>query len=44
MRRIFLNLIGVKGDKSGEQLVSDALCALTKQNQLGKKDGKYVSA
>ena len=39
-----LNLIGVKGDKSGEQSVSNALSALTKQNQLGKKDGKYVLA
>jgi hypothetical protein len=37
-----LNLIGVKGNKSGEQSVSNALSALTKQNQLGKKDGKYV--
>lgn len=37
-----LNLIGVKGDKSGEQSVSNALSALTKQNQLGKKDKKYV--
>jgi hypothetical protein len=39
-----LNLVGVKGDKSGEQSVSNALSALTKQNQLGKKDGKYVPA
>jgi hypothetical protein len=37
-----LNLIGVKGDKSGEQSVSNALSALTKQNQLGKQDGKYI--
>jgi hypothetical protein len=37
-----LNLMGVKGEKSGEQSVSNALSALTKQNQLGKKDGKYV--
>ena len=37
-----LNLIGVKGDKSGEQSVSNALSSLTKQNQLGKKDKKYV--
>mgnify|MGYP006199914107 CR=1 FL=1 len=37
-----LNLIGVKSDKSGEQSVSNALSALTKQNQLGKKDWKYV--
>ena len=39
-----LNLIGAKGDKSGEQSVSNALSALMKQNQLGKKDGKYVPA
>jgi hypothetical protein len=39
-----LNLIGVKGDKSGEQSVTNALSALTKQNQLGKNDGKYVPA
>ena len=39
-----LNLIGVKSDKSGEQSVSNALSALTKQNQLGKKDKKYVPA
>jgi hypothetical protein len=39
-----LNLIGVKGDKSGEQSVSNALSALMKQNQLGKSDGKYVPA
>lgn len=39
-----LNLMGVKGDKSGEQSVSNALSALTKQNQLGKKHGKYVPA
>ena len=39
-----LNLICVKGDKSGEQSVSNALSALTKQNQLGKKERKYVPA
>ena len=39
-----LNLIGVKGDKSGEQSVSNALSALSKQNQLGKKGKKYVPA
>jgi hypothetical protein len=39
-----LNLIGVMGHKSGEQSVTNALSALTKQNQLGKKDGKYVPA
>jgi Fe2+ or Zn2+ uptake regulation protein len=39
-----LNVMGVKGDKSGEQSVSNALSALTKQSELGKKDGKYVPA
>jgi hypothetical protein len=39
-----LNLMGVKGDKSGEQSVSNALMALTKQNQLGRREGKYVPA
>jgi hypothetical protein len=39
-----LNLMGVKGNKSGEQSVSNALLALTKQNQLGRREGKYVPA
>lgn len=39
-----LNLMGVKGDKSGEQSISNALSALTKQNELGKREGKYMSA
>ena len=39
-----LNLMGVKGDKSSEQSVSNALSALMKQSQLVKKDKKYVSA
>jgi hypothetical protein len=39
-----LNLMGVKGNKSGEQSVSNALMALTKQNQLGRREGKYVPA
>lgn len=39
-----LNLMGAKGNKSAEQSVSNALSALTKQNQLGKRDGKYVPA
>jgi hypothetical protein len=36
--------MGVKGDKSGEQSVSNALTELMKQNQLGRKNGKYVPA
>jgi hypothetical protein len=39
-----LTLMGVKGNKSGEQSVSNALLALTKQNQLGRREGKYVPA
>jgi hypothetical protein len=39
-----LNLMGVKGNKSGEQSVSNALMVLTKQNQLGRREGKYVAA
>jgi hypothetical protein len=39
-----LNLMGVKGNKSGEQSVSNALSALTKQSQLGRREGKYVPA
>jgi len=36
--------LGGKGDKSAEQSISNALSALKKQNKLGSKDGKYVSA
>jgi hypothetical protein len=39
-----LNLMGVKGDKAGEQSVSNALSALTKQQQLSRREGKYVPA
>jgi alkylation response protein AidB-like acyl-CoA dehydrogenase len=39
-----LNLMGVKGNKSGEQSVSNALMALAKQTQLGRREGKYVPA
>jgi hypothetical protein len=39
-----LELMGVKGDKSGEQSVSNALSALSKQNQLGRRERKYVVA
>ena len=37
-----LILMGVKGNKSGEQSVSNALSALTKHDQLGRREGKYV--
>ncbi len=36
--------MGLKGDKSGEMSVSNALTALTKANQVSRRDGKYVTA
>jgi hypothetical protein len=39
-----LEKMGLKGDKSGEMSVSNALTALTKSNQVARRDGKYVSA
>lgn len=39
-----LGKMGLKGDKSGEMSVSNALTALTKSNQVTRRDGKYVSA
>lgn len=38
-----LEKLGVKGDKSAEQSVSNALTALKKQNLLASKDRKYVA-
>ncbi|HEX3860655.1 MAG TPA: hypothetical protein VHY35_03085 [Stellaceae bacterium] len=38
-----LERMGLKGDKSGEMSVSNALTALTKSNQVARRDGKYVS-
>ncbi len=43
-RAEILNLTGVKGDKLGEQSVSNALSALTRQNRLGRREGKYIAA
>lgn len=34
--------LGLKGDKSGEMSVSNALTALTKGGQIARRDGKYV--
>lgn len=34
----------LKGDKSGEMSVSNALTALTKSQQVARRDGKYVIA
>ena len=39
-----LEKMGLKGDKAGEMSVSDALIALTKNNQLMRRDGKYHAA
>jgi hypothetical protein len=39
-----LSALGVKGDKSAEQSVSNALTALKKQNLVVSKDRKYVAA
>jgi hypothetical protein len=37
-----LEKLGLKGNKSGEMSVSNALTALTKANQVVRKDGKYI--
>ena len=39
-----LERIGLKGDKSGEMSVSNALTALTKSNQVRREGGKYRAA
>jgi len=39
-----LQAMGLKGNKSGEQSVSNALSALKKANKVTAKDGKYVAA
>jgi DNA-binding transcriptional ArsR family regulator len=36
--------LGVKGDKSGEQSVSNALSALKKSEKVNSREGKYVPA
>jgi len=36
--------MGLKGDKSGEMSVSNALSALSKANKIARREGKYVSA
>jgi len=38
-----LERMGLKGDKSGEMSVSNALTALTKANQITRQDGRYVA-
>src|SRR3569833_2146831 len=39
-----LERMGLKGDKSGEMSVSNALSALTKSNQVHRDGGKYRAA
>ena len=39
-----LDRMRLKGDKSGEMSVSNALTALTKANQVTRRDGRYVAA
>ena len=39
-----LERMGIKGNKSGEMSVSNALTALTKSNQVARRDRKYVAA
>ena len=36
--------MGLKGDKSGEMSISNALTALTKGNQVRREGGKYRRA
>jgi hypothetical protein len=39
-----LERMGLKGDKSGEMSVSNALTALTKRNEVRREAGKYRAA
>lgn len=39
-----LETLGLKGNRSGEMSVSNALTALTKGNQVVRKDGKYITS
>ncbi len=39
-----LERMGLKGDKSGEMSVSNALTALTKRNEVRREGGKYHAA
>ena len=39
-----LEKMGLKGDKSGEMSVSNALTALTKSNHVVRREGKYHAA
>ena len=39
-----LEKMGLKGNNTGEMSMSNALTALTKGNQVTRRDGKYVAA
>ena len=39
-----LDRMSLKGDKSGEMSVSNALTALTKANQVTRREGRYFAA
>ena len=39
-----LEKLGLKGNKSGEMSVSNALTALTKSETILRKDGKYIAS
>ncbi len=39
-----LEKMGLKGNKAGEMSVSNALTALTKNEQVSRRDGKYYAA
>lgn len=41
-RAQILEKMGLKGNKSGEMSVSNALTALSKSQQVSRRDGKYV--
>jgi hypothetical protein len=36
--------MGLKGNKSGEMSVSNAVTALTKANQVTRRNGRYAAA
>lgn len=43
-RKDIIERMGLKGDKSGEMSVSNALTALTKANQVRRENGRYRAA
>jgi hypothetical protein len=43
-RAEIIERMGLKGDKAGETSVSNALTALTKSNQVARREGKYVAS